>query len=119
MKKLIYLAIITIFGQFTYAENLIEYQSTPLAIVLMDRALLDNDEFSNMTLTQQVNHIENPNQILITLTESDLLDDSILAIQSVYDIHKNEQGWFLQEKQVSYQCRRGENITLFSKKICP
>lgn len=122
MKKLLLAVGIIASAQLTLAEDLaseINYYTTPLQVVIQDQLLLEQEELSTITLTQELNSIESPNHVIITLTESDLLDDSIQAIQTTYDIKKDERGWYLEDKEAAYQCRRGENTQEFIIELCP
>lgn len=106
----------------TMAEDLaseMNYYTTPLQVVIQDKQLFEPEELSTITLTQELNSVENPNQVIITLTESGLLDDSVQALQTTYDIKKDEHGWYLEDKEVAYQCARGENTKDFVIDLCP
>ena len=122
MKKLLLSLTILASTQISLAEDLaseMTYYTTPLQVVIQDKLLLEQEELSTIALTQELNSVENPNQAIITLTESDLLDDSIQALQTTYDIKKDEHGWYLEDKEVAYQCARGENTKDFVIDLCP
>lgn len=122
MKKLLLAVSIIASAQLTLAEDLaseMNYYRTPLQIVMQDKLLLDQEELSTITLTQELSSVENPDQVIITLTESGLLDDSVQALQTTYDIKKDEHGWYLEDKEVAYQCARGKNTKDFIIDLCP
>ena len=122
MKKLLLSLTILASTQISLAEDLaseMTYYTTPLQVVIQDKLLLEQEELSTIALTQELNSVENPNQVIITLTESGLLDDSVQALQTTYDIKKDEHGWYLEDKEVAYQCARGENTKDFVIDLCP
>lgn len=122
MKKLLLSLTILASAQISLAEDLaseMTYYTTPLQVVIQDKLLLEQEELSTIALTQELNSVENPNQVIITLTESGLLDDSVQALQTTYDIKKDEHGWYLEDKEVTYQCARGENTKDFVIDLCP
>lgn len=122
MKKLLLSLTILASAQISLAEGLaseMTYYTTPLQVVIQDKLLLEQEELSTIALTQELNSVENPNQVIITLTESGLLDDSAQALQTTYDIKKDEHGWYLEDKEVAYQCARGENTKDFVIDLCP
>lgn len=122
MKKLLLAVGIIASTQFTLAQDLaseMTYYTTPLQVVIQDKLLLEQEELSTITLTQELSSVENPDQVIITLTEMDLMDDSIQALQTTYDIKKDEHGWYLEDKETAYRCRRGEHTEEFTINLCP
>lgn len=122
MKKLLLAAGIIASMQFTLAEDLAletHYYATPLQIVIQDKSLFEQEELSTINLTQTLSSAENPNQVIITLIESGFLDDSVQALQTTYEIKKDEHGWYLKDKAIAYQCVRGENTKDFLTDLCP
>ena len=122
MKKLLLAVGIITSAQLTMAEDLaseMNYYKTPLQVVMQDKLLLDQEELSTIALTQELSSVENPDQVIITLTESGLLDDSVQALQTTYDIKKDEHGWYLEDKEAAYRCRRGEHTEEFTIDLCP
>ena len=121
MKNLLLTIGIISCAQLTFAEDLASethYYATPLHLVMQDKLLLEQEELSTITLTQELSSVENPNHVIITLIEADLLDDSIQAVQTTYDIKKDEHGWYLEDKEAAYRCRRGENTKDFVIDFC-
>ncbi|MGL4674660.1 MAG: hypothetical protein ACRCXK_07350 [Wohlfahrtiimonas sp.] len=122
MKKLLLAVGIIASTQLTLAQDLaseMNYYTTPLQVVIQDKLLLEQEELSTIILTQELSSVENPDQVIITLTETDLMDDSIQALQTTYDIKKDEHGWYLEDKEATYRCRRGKHTEEFTINLCP
>lgn len=129
MKKLIMaltlpalLTTLAIAQEDNSAEEAIGYR-TPIQAILAENNFLDHEELSTITLTQKLNRVESPDAVMITLTESGLLDDSISAIRTTYIVKQSIQDetpiWVIDEKFTEQKCQRGEEPHTFTSDLCP
>lgn len=63
--------------------------------------------------------LENPRQITISVTDSDLLDDSVAARKTVLVFERQDWHWQLLDVQESWRCQRGSETLVFQKRRCP
>ncbi|WP_312968364.1 hypothetical protein [Acinetobacter gerneri] len=89
---------------------------TPLAQVLNERSDLKRN-LSTVELRQYFNRVENPTVAEVKLTETNLLDDSVRSIRTVYSFKNVDGHWQRVDTQKEYQCMRG-NTKSFQKAKC-
>lgn len=89
---------------------------TPLAQVLNERSDLKRN-LSTVELRQYFNRVENPTVAEVKLTETNLLDDSVRSIRTVYSFKNVDGHWQHVDTQKEYQCMRG-NTKSFQKAKC-
>lgn len=119
MKKIALLLTLPFLLSSAFAETEITSFQTPLQAVLADNNFIENTELPNVTLSQDLNRGESANKVMITLTESGLMDDSIAAIKTIYFIKQNDDAtWIIDEKFESRKCRRGEDAGVFTTDRC-
>lgn len=92
--------------------------STPLQAVMVERNLVDQEP-SNLSLTQTLNRAEGATEAVVTLIESNLLDDAIAAVKNVYFLSNDGSGWVLNQTHNFQKCRRGDQTERFTQKRCP
>lgn len=99
-------------------ENAVSFE-TPMQAVLADNNFVAQTELATISLTQTLNRGESADKIMITLTESGLMDDAIAAIKTTYFIKQNKDAmWIIDEKFETRKCRRGEDAGIFTSKRC-
>lgn len=92
--------------------------STPLQAVMAERNVVDQEP-SNLSLTQTLNRVEGATEAVVTLIESNLLDDAIAAVKNVYFLSNDDSGWVINQTHSFQKCRRGDQTDRFTQKRCP
>ena len=91
--------------------------ATPLAQVLNERPDL-RKELATVEIRQFFNSVENPSVGQVKVTETNLLDDSVKSIRTVYSFKKLDENWKLVGTEKAYQCYRGKNTKTFQVGNC-
>lgn len=99
-------------------EPLVNYYETPLQAVLTENAFAEHYELADVSLTQTLNRAESPNHVIISLTQSGFLDDSIEGTQEIYDLRLTEEGWIIDHKETLIKCYRGPDTEQYLEQIC-
>lgn len=112
----------TSIAQDTATVETVTGYTTPLHAVFADNSFPDNQELSTITLSQTLNRVESPDAVMITLTESGLMDDSISAIRTTYIVKQSIKDdapvWTIDEKFTAQKCRRSEEPDAFTSDPC-
>lgn len=91
---------------------------TPLAQVLKERTDL-HKELSTVEIRQYFNRTEQPTVAEVKVTETNLLDDSVTSIRTIYNFKLIDGAWKRLGSQKAYQCGRGKNTKTFQTAHCP
>lgn len=121
LSALLSILLILLSAPMTFAETnkpLINYYDTPLQAVLTENAFAEHQELATVSLTQELNHVENPDSVTITLIQSGFLDDSIAGTKEQYQLHRTDKGWVIDAKEITVKCYRGPNTEEYVKQIC-
>lgn len=101
-------------------QNLVHKVSgseTPLAQVLKERSDLRKN-LATVEIRQFFNSVESPTVGQVKVTETNLLDDSVRSIRTIYSFKNVNEDWTLVGTEKSYQCMRGKNTQSFQKHKC-
>lgn len=118
MKKFALLLATACLMTISIAEEEVKHYSTPLQAVFADNNIPENTELSNVAIIQTLSQVENPTHVMITIIQSDLLDDAVGAIKTDYELEKAEEGWAITGQTESHQCRRSEQKDEFTTQPC-
>lgn len=97
--------------------NKVSGTETPLAQVLKERSDLRKD-LATVEIRQFFNSVESPTVGQVKVTETNLLDDSVRSIRTIYSFKNVNDDWTLVGTEKSYQCSRGKNPQSFQKNKC-
>lgn len=97
--------------------NKVSGSETPLAQVLKERPDLRKD-LATVEIRQFFNSVESPTVGQVKVTETNLLDDSVRSIRTIYSFKNVNENWKLVATEKSYQCSRGKNTQSFQKTKC-
>ncbi len=97
--------------------NKVSGTETPLAQVLKERSDLRKD-LATVEIRQFFNSVESPTVGQVKVTETNLLDDSVRSIRTIYSFKNVNYDWTLVGTEKSYQCSRGKNPQSFQKNKC-
>lgn len=84
-------------------------------VVMAQKHTLASNELSNISITQSLDSIENPQKVYITVLQTDLLDDSVSSSKNIYTFIKKNDTWNLSNIKNTYKCRRNN---FFQEKNC-
>lgn len=97
--------------------NKVSGSETPLTQVLKERPDLRKD-LATVEIRQFFNSVESPTVGQVKVTETNLLDDSVRSIRTIYSFKNVNDDWTLVGTEKSYQCSRGKNTKSFQKNKC-
>lgn len=122
MIKRISLSLMACFALTSCAttQNLVNKVSgseTPLAQVLKERPDLRKN-LATVEIRQFFNRVESPTVGQVKVTETNLLDDSVRSVRTIYSFKQIKEDWTLVGTEKSYQCTRGKNTQSFQKSKC-
>lgn len=118
MRALILGSLCLSLCSLSLADTSTSTANTPLEAVLAVNNVVSQTELANVTITQTLNRVEGADQATVTLIESNLLDDSIAAIKTVFFLARNEAHWTIEQTHQFQQCRRGPMTDRFTQKRC-
>lgn len=77
-------------------------------------------ELNQVSIQQVFNQVESPTAAQVTVVQAGLMDDSVNAIQKIYQFKRQDTGhWGLLQTSTRYKCQRGTNTEQFQTKLCP
>ena len=122
MIKRISLSLMACFALTSCAttQNLVNKVSgseTPLAQVLKERPDWRKN-LATVEIRQFFNRVESPTVGQVKVTETNLLDDSVRSVRTIYSFKQIKEDWTLVGTEKSYQCTRGKNTQSFQKSKC-
>ena len=97
--------------------NKVSGSETPLAQVLKERPDL-RQNLATVEVRQCFNRVESPTVGQVKVTETNLLDDSVRSVRTIYSFKQIKEDWTLVGTEKSYQCTRGKNTQSFQKSKC-
>ncbi len=77
------------------------------------------ESLNSVSIQQVFNRAESPTAAQLTVVNSNLLDDSVFAIRTVYQFKNQAESWSLIKTETSFKCQRGPNTKTFQDKVCP
>ena len=94
------------------------HAETPLAHILKLKPELKN-ELVTTEIRQYFDKAESPTVGVVKVTETNLMDDSVKTIRTIYNFNLVQGKWMLAKTSQEYQCHRAKNKTKFQTAKCP
>ncbi|WP_203413523.1 hypothetical protein [Entomobacter blattae] len=90
----------------------------PLQIALDAMGKSFQDSVTHLNVTQHVNKGESPDKAVVTIEESELLDDSVAAEKTVFTMNYRDGKWQIMNRIQTQQCRPNRGHQNFSNQPC-
>ncbi len=93
-------------------------ENYPLQVALSSMGKNFQNDISTLNITQDINSKESPSEVVVTIEELDLLDDSVSAEKTIFNMNYSDNRWRIVSKEKKQRCWPGRGQQEYSDKLC-